>query len=102
MVQQNPDFIVLLNGIKPGELPGRIGSVKPGNREPNPNREKAHELETGKPGELENRRPRTTKFENTDTQTHTQPANREKKLTGQMDSKEVTTKGNANTKGKTS
>ena len=41
----------LLNGIKPGELPGKIGSVKPGNREPNPNQEQAHELETGKPGE---------------------------------------------------
>ena len=67
----NTRITILLNGIKPGELPGGIGSVKPGNREPNPNREKAHELETGKPGELENRRPRTTKFENTDTQTHT-------------------------------
>ena len=57
-----------------------------------------------KPGNRENSRTadREPKFENTDTQTHTQPANREKKLTGQMDSKEVTTKGKANTKGKTS
>ena len=42
---------MLLNGIKLGEQLGRIGSVEPGNREPNPNQEQAHELETGKPGE---------------------------------------------------